>query len=145
MPARLHRRTLAQAADSDRLAELLEIEMLRQVIRRELRTHGGQRTLAREIGVHRECIRKFAEGQSTPTEPNLELIREWAADRPQAQLPLALVALGVLMDDLPPVRRPAARQRFARLLFDLYAETGEGVPTWIRDELRGLGRPRAGE
>jgi DNA-binding XRE family transcriptional regulator len=141
---RLHRHRIARASDSEKLTELLEIEMLRQVVRRELRTHAGQRTLAREIGVHRTTIRKFAEGQSTPETSNLAEIREWAADRPRVEMPMALVALAVLMDDLPPASRPAARQRFASLLMDLYAQTGEGIPTWVTDELRGLDRPRVG-
>ncbi|MBB4635642.1 helix-turn-helix domain-containing protein [Longimicrobium terrae] len=142
---RLHRHRIARASDSEKLTELLEIEMLRQVVRRELRTHAGQRTLAREIGVHRTTIRKFAEGQSTPEISNLAEIREWASDRPRIEMPMALVALAVLMDDLPPASRPAARQRFASLLMDLYEETGEGIPTWVTDELRGLDRPRVGE
>ena len=145
MSQRLHRSRLAQASDSQRLSELLEIEMLRQIVRRELRTHGGQRTLAREIGIHRTSLRKFADGQSTPEPTNLAEIREWAADRPQVEMPMALVALAVLMDDLPPAARPGARHRFAKLLHDLYSETGEGVPTWVSNELRGLGRPRAEE
>jgi transcriptional regulator with XRE-family HTH domain len=142
---RLHRHRIAQSSDSERLSELLQIERLRQVVRRELLTHSGQRTLAREIGVHRTTLRKFAEGQSTPEAANLAEIREWAADRPQVEMPMALVALAVFVDDLPPASRPAARQRFASLLMDLYAETGEGVPTWVTDELRGLDRPRAGD
>lgn len=145
MPPRLQRHRLAQASDSERLSELLEIEMLRQMVRRELRTHSGQRSLAREIGIHRTSLRKFAEGQSTPEPTNLAEIREWATDRPQIEMPLALLALAVLMDDLPPASRPAARQRFASLLFELYEQTGEGVPTWVTNELRGLGRPHAGE
>jgi transcriptional regulator with XRE-family HTH domain len=144
MPPRIQRNRIAQASDSGHFTDLLEVENLRQIVRRELRTHGGQRTLAREIGVHRTTLRKFAEGQSRPEEPNLAQIREWASDRPQIEIPAALVALALLMDDLPPASRPGARQRFAALLYELYSETGEGVPTWVTDELRGLGRSRTG-
>jgi transcriptional regulator with XRE-family HTH domain len=140
MPLRLHRHRLAEASDPNAFADLREVELLRQTLRRELRNHGGQRTLAREIGVHRETVRKFAEGQSTPSEPNLAEIREWAADRPEINVPMAVVALAVLVDDLSPPSRPGARTRIARLLLDLYSETGEGVPSWVKDELRGLGR-----
>lgn len=144
MPARLHRHTLVTAADAAHFADVRESETLRQIARRELRTHGGQRTLAREIGVHRETLRKFVEGQSMPTHPNLEQIRDWAANRPEARIPMALVALAVMVEDLPPGRRPAARKRLAGMMAELYGETGEGVPTWVADELRGLAKPPAG-
>jgi hypothetical protein len=144
MPARLHRHALVPAADASHFADVREVETLRQIARRELRTHGGQRTLAREIGVHRETLRKFVEGQSLPTQPNLELIRDWAANRPEARMPMALVALAVMVEDLPPSRRPGARKRLAGLMAELYGETAEGVPGWVADELRGLGKPPAG-
>jgi hypothetical protein len=140
MRVRVHRHQMAQASDPTAFGDLLELEMLRQVLRRELRKQGGQRTLAREIGVHRETLRKFVEGQSTPMDVNLNQIREWAHDRPEIKIPLALVALAILVDDLPPPRRPEARRRFAAMLMELYQETGEGIPTWVSDELRGLGR-----
>lgn len=139
MAIRLYRQRLTAASIPDRLSVLSEVETLRQIVRRELRNHGGQRTLAREIGVHRETVRKFAEGQSTPTEPNLAEIRDWAADRPEMEIPVALVALAALVDDLPPPHRPGARERIARLMFEMYEETGEGVPGWVKDEMRGLG------
>jgi hypothetical protein len=139
---RFHRDWLARASENGYFSRQLEVEVLRQVVRRELRTHGGQRTLAREIGIHRSSLRKFAVGQSEPTPLNLDAIREWAADRPQIEIPAAVVALAVLSEDLPPASRPAARQRFATLMYDLYVETGEGVPTWVTDELRDLGRAR---
>jgi hypothetical protein len=140
MRVRVHRHQMAQASDPNALRNLLELETLRQVLRRELRKQGGQRTLAREIGVHRETLRKFAEGQSTPVDMHLEQIREWARDRPEIKIPLALVAVAILVDDLPPPQRPAARRRFAATLAKMYEENGEGIPTWVSDELRGLGR-----
>ena len=140
MPARLYRHVLTVATDADHFADVREIETLRQMARRELRTHGGQRTLAREMGVHRETLRKFVEGQSTPVDANMEEIRDWAGNRPEIQIPMALVALAVLVEDLPPARRPSARKRLAGLMAELYDETTEGIPTWVTDELRGLGK-----
>jgi hypothetical protein len=142
MPARLYRHVLAVATDADHFADVREIETLRQVARRDLRTHGGQRTLAREIGVHRETLRKFVEGQSTPVDANMGEIRDWAGNRPEIQIPMALVALAVLVEDLPPAKRPSARKRLAGLMAELYGETKEGVPTWVGDELRGLGKAK---
>jgi hypothetical protein len=139
MRTRVHRHLLAPASPQS-FTDILELEMLRQVVRRELRKQGGQRSIAREIGVHREVVRKFAQGQSTPTGPSLVAIREWAEDRREISVPLALVALAVLVDDLPPTQRPGARGRFAGLLAEIYQENGEGVPTWVSDELRGVGR-----
>jgi hypothetical protein len=130
---------MARASNPDAFERMRELETLRQMIRRELRRNAGQRTLAREIGIHRESLRKFVEGQSIPLEANLEEIRDWAADRRSVDLPLAQVALALLVDDLPPPRRPRARRRFAKLLRELYGETGEGVPTWVTDELQGPG------
>lgn len=143
MPVRTHRHRLAEAADADHFADARELETLRQMVRRELRTHGGQRSLAREVGVYREVLRKFAEGQSRPTGPNLDEIRDWAGNRPEIRIPMALVALALMVEDLPPARRPSARRRLAELMGDLYAQAGEGAPTWISDELRGLGRNRS--
>lgn len=142
MSARLYRHTLPVATDADHFADVREKETLRQVARRELRTHGGQRTLAREIGIHRESLRKFVEGQSTPMDDNLGEIRDWAGNRPEVRIPMSLVALAVLVEDLPPARRPAARKRLAALMAELYGETAEGVPTWVTDELRGLSKVR---
>lgn len=144
MPVRTYRHNLAVAADADHFADVREIETLRQMVRRELRTHSGQRTLAREIGVHRETLRKFASGQSRPAEANLEDIREWAQNRPELRIPMAVIGLALLMEDLPPTRRPAARRRMVELMSDLYAETTEGTPTWVSDELRGLAKGKAG-
>jgi transcriptional regulator with XRE-family HTH domain len=131
------RRTTTTVQDVDLFADLRELEALRQVVRRELRVHGGQRTLAREIGIDRGSLRKFATGQSTPTGGTLARIQEWAGDRPGLAIPLSLVALALLVDDVSPAARPGARRQLAALLGRIYDGTGEGVPTWVGDEVGG--------
>jgi transcriptional regulator with XRE-family HTH domain len=126
-------------ADAGAFTRVCEAETLRQVVRRELWTSAGQRTLAREIGVHRSTLRKFASGQSQPEALHFGAIREWAADRRELHIPLPLVGFAILAEDLPPRWRPESRRRLAELLSDLYIECGEGIPTWVSDELRGLG------
>jgi hypothetical protein len=128
------RRTITPAVDVDHFADVRELETLRSILRREMRTHGGQRGLARQIGIDRGSLRKFASGQSTPERRTVQAIREWAADRPPVSVPFAAVALALLVDDLGPAARPAARRHLAAVL-GRYHEAGGGVPTWVGDEI----------
>ncbi|MBB4635924.1 helix-turn-helix transcriptional regulator [Longimicrobium terrae] len=137
------RRTYTPAQDERRFREERELETLRHLVRRELRIHAGQRTLAREMGIDRGSLRKFAAGQSTPGEWTLRQIREWAADRPELPVPIAAVALALLVDGLPPDVRPHARREVSATLAGLYESRREGVPTWIADELEGAELPPA--
>lgn len=56
--------------------------------------------LARLIGVGRAVVRKFVEMGSIPRIEHLERIREWAADRPAAEIPAGEVALALLVEEL---------------------------------------------
>lgn len=120
----------------DRFADVWRLEELRQVIRRELRTHCGQLALARILGVGRSVLRKLLEMRSVPEPANLARLRDWAADRPAAETPLALVCLPVLVDNLPPGARYRARLELARTLTRLHEETGTEVPQWLIHEVR---------
>lgn len=111
------------------------LEELREAVRRELRTHQGQLALARLIGVGRAVIRKFVEMRSVPRTEHLERIREWAADRPAVEVPVGMVALALLVEDLAPASRYRARGALARELRRWYAEEGVGVPGWLEDEI----------
>jgi len=134
----LRRTGVAASRDGefDRLADAWRLEELRQVIRRELRTHCGQLALARIIGVGRSVVRKLLEMQSVPEPRNLDRLREWAADRPSAETPRAVVCLAVLMENLPPSARYRARLEVAETLTRLYGESGTEVPHWLANELQ---------
>lgn len=120
----------------DRLADVWRLEELRQVIRRELRTHCGQLALARIIGVGRSVVRKLLEMRSVPEPANLDRLREWAADRPSAETPLAVVCLAVLVEGLPAGDRYRARLELAQTLTRLHEETGTEVPQWLTQEVQ---------
>lgn len=123
--------------DFDRFVDERGLEELRQALRRELRTHAGQRTLARTAGVSRAVVRKFAEGRSVPTPESLARLREWAADRPPVETPLGAVALALLVAELPPGERTAARRRLAEALAAAYVAAGAEVPPWLVRETGG--------
>ena len=120
----------------DRLADAWDLEQLRQVIRRELRTHYGQLALARIIGIGRSVVRKLLEMRSVPEPENLNRLREWAADRPSAETPLAVVCLAVLIENLPPSARYRARLELAETLPRLHDESGVEVPQWLANEIQ---------
>jgi hypothetical protein len=110
-------------------------EALRQALRREIRTHSGQRVLAATLGVGRSVIRKFLELRSTPSPHNLEVLEAWAEDRPAVSVPTGAVCLALLAGDLEPGLRYNARLRLAKGLAELYADSACPVPTWLRDEI----------
>lgn len=131
-------RTVSPSRDLDHFAAIREREMLRVVLRRDLRNHGGQRTLAREIGIDRTVLRKFVSGQSVPGPSALDRIREFAEDRPEVSIPMAQVGLALLLDGLRPVARPAARKRILAVIAACFRDSGDGVATWVQDKLAGL-------
>jgi hypothetical protein len=128
-------RTGSPHRDMAHIADLRELELLRQVLRRDLRLHSGQRTLAREIGIDRTVLRKFVSGQSVPESHALHRIREWAQDRPELAIPISQVGLAMLAHDLPPADRPMARKRLAAAFAACFREAG--MPVWVTDELAG--------
>ncbi|HEV2150638.1 MAG TPA: hypothetical protein VGR37_24785 [Longimicrobiaceae bacterium] len=119
----------------DRLADAWMLEELRQALRRELRTHGGQAAVARSIGVSRSVVRKFLEMRSVPEPRHLDRLRDWAADRPYAETPLPVVSLAVLVDGLPAGARHRARRELAGCLACIYQQSGEEVPAWLALEV----------
>jgi hypothetical protein len=123
----------------DRIVAEWKLEGLRQVLRRELRVHSGQRVLARSLGISRAVIRKFLEMRSVPTPENMALLTNWAADRPEMDTPLGAVCLAVLSGELEPRMRYAGRRRVAEALAGLYAESASKIPAWLADELSGRG------
>ncbi len=119
----------------DRIADEYRLESLRQAVRRELRTHGGQRTLAKQLGLSRSVIRKFVEMRSVPAAENLQVIQEWAADRPDVETPLGSLCFAVLAAELSPALRYQARLRLAEALAEVYAGSDEAAPAWLAHEL----------
>lgn len=119
----------------DRIADEYRLESLRQAVRRELRTHGGQRTLAKQLGLSRSVVRKLVEMRSVPTAENLQVLQDWAADRPEVDTPLGSLCFAVLAADLPPALRYQARLRLADALADVYAGSEEPAPAWLSQEL----------
>lgn len=123
----------------DRVLAEWKLEGLRQIVRRELRVHAGQRVLARNLGISRAVIRKFLEMRSVPTAANMALLTDWAADRPEVDTPLGAVCLALLSSELAPGMRYAGRRRVAEALAGVYAESAAEVPAWLADELSGRG------
>ncbi len=130
----------SREGEFNQLADAWRLEELRQVIRRELRTHCGQLALARLIGVGRSVVRKLLEMRSVPEPVNLDRLREWAADRPPAETPLTVVCLAVLVECLPPGARYDARLELAETLILLHHRTGVDVPQWLLHEVQDRGR-----
>lgn len=131
-----------QHLEFNRFADELAREEIRQALRRELRTHAGQRSLARVVGVGRAVIRKLVEMRSVPQHWHMQRLREWAADRPVAETPAGAVSLALLVADLPAPERYAARLRLAEEVTRLYAQSGVEVPAWLAHEVED--RRRAG-
>lgn len=125
----------ARQLDLDHFAWAHEEEGLRGAIRRELRTHAGQRRLSQVIGVARGCLRKFVEMRSFPRGPNLERIEHWAQDRPEYVPALGSVALALLVADLPAGERLAGRVALATELAQVYQRAGARAPEWLAEEL----------
>lgn len=124
----------ARRRDFSLFVEEHELESLRQAIRRELRVHGGQEGLAREIGVSRGTLRKLIGMNSIPTQTNLERIREWTEHRPRVRVHQGAVCLALLVKFLPAEVRAAARLRLARELSSAYVEADSPVPVWLTAE-----------
>jgi hypothetical protein len=127
--------TGAPADDHEYFARIRSAEILRQALRRELRLYGSERARARDVGIDRNMLRRFVSGESVPRLRALERIRDWASDRSEPRIPLAQVALALLVDDLRPPARPGARRRVAAALAECFHESGDGAPTWVLDEL----------
>jgi hypothetical protein len=134
-----------QPKEIDALADDRELETLRRALRRELKVHGGQVGLAREIGVDRIVIRKFLDLRTKPIPANLQKIREWMEDRPPAYTPFGCVLLAALVRDLPGANRARARKELAEALAANYQRAGESVPDWVGSELGMDARGREGE
>jgi hypothetical protein len=128
-------RTTTPKSDVDHIFDVRSQEIARQTLRREIRVHKGQRGLAREIRCDRGSLRKFMSGQSTPEPYTFSLIREFAADRPEISIPLSLVGLALLVEDVKPELRPRARRDIAAVMRAVYSDSGEGAPTWVEDEI----------
>lgn len=131
-------------AELDAVVDERELEWLRRALRRELRVHPGQESLARLIGVSRIVIRKFIVMRTTPTPANLARIRDWAADRPEVYTPLGAVLLAVLAGELPAEQRMRSRREVAEVLAMAHQRVGRGVPEWLVEEL-GVGRECAAD
>ncbi len=125
----------ARNGDFNRFADAWKLEELRQVVRRELRTHRGQQSLARMAGVGRSVVRKLVEMRSVPVNANLDRLREWAADRPLAEAPLEAVCLALLVEELPANARYRVRLELAEALTRLHQEAGSEVPAWLVREI----------
>lgn len=124
----------ARRHDLNAFIDELDLETLREAIRRELRVHGGQDALAQSIGVSRGTLRKLIAMQSVPTLRNLDRIREWTEHRPAVRVPLGGVSLALIVKYLPARVRGATRLRLARDLASAYAEAGQPVPVWLTAE-----------
>ncbi len=131
----LARRDALRPLDFDHFADAHAIESLRLALCRELRVYGGQRALARQIGICRGTLRKFVEMRSLPTPQNLDKIRDWAADRPEVRPPLGAIALAILAGDMPAGARLRLRRGLARELAAAYREAGAELPSWVAEEL----------
>lgn len=125
----------AQRHDLNIILDLYELERIRQALRRELRVHTGQETLAREIGISRGSLRKLLETQSVPTPRVLQRLRDWSADRPEVWTPIDALALALLVRDLPAEERGEARLQLARTLGNLFTQAGRPVPDWLAQEM----------
>lgn len=125
----------ARRLDADYFQWAHEEEALRGAVRRELRTHAGQRRLSRLIGVARGTLRKFVEMRSMPRAENRARIEHWAQDRPDYVPALGSVALALLVADLPAAERLAGRRALAAELAQVYQRAGLRAPEWLAEEL----------
>ena len=121
-------------SEIDLYADERELERLRRIVRRELATHPGQESLAREIGVSRIVLRRFL-AFSVPLPKQLRKIGEWAEDRPPMWVPFAAVLLGTAVRDLPAPERARARWELARVIAGGFLRADRAVPAWLSEEL----------
>lgn len=111
-----------------------EEEAIRRALRKDLRTHAGQRVLAEQIGIGRSALRKFLD-MSLPGQDTMEKLREWLQDRPEPEVPPGAVALAILAKEFPAPRRVWARRQLAQRLLELLGKAGVKVPAWVREEV----------
>lgn len=110
------------------------LERLRAAVRREVRTHGGQRRAAASIRIPRGALRRLVEMRSAPTGRNMENLENWVADRPETPVTGGMVALALLAGELPADVRAEARRHLGRELAMFFRATGV-LPAWLHEEL----------
>lgn len=120
--------------DLDYFMWAYEEEVLRGAVRHGLRTQGGQRRLARVMGVARGCLRKFVEMRSMPRGVNRERLEYWAQSRAEHVPALESVALALLVADLPAAERMAGRRALAAELAQVHQRAGQREPQWLAAE-----------
>lgn len=125
------RPAIAQGHDLRLFGDLYDLERVRQVLRRELKVHGGQAGLAREIGISRGSLRKFLNDLTIPTHPVTERLVEWTADRPEGWTPPGAVAVTLLVHDLPRHLRGPAHRRLLETFAAIHTEAGVALPEWV--------------
>ena len=96
----------------------------------------GLRATARKIGVQPYGLQYFVDG-GKPQTKTLRKLENWylgnapasAQERPDE---IALVAVGLLLRDLPAQRQAEALQRSATFYRELYKALGTARPAWLK-------------
>jgi hypothetical protein len=120
----------------DAFEDAYQWEALRQAIRRALRVYGGQRAVASMIGVGRTVLRKFLAMRTIPERENRRKLFDWLSDRPEVPPRLEAVCAAVLVDNLLPEVRAAARMEMCLVLKRFFEQGRQPVPKWLQAELK---------
>lgn len=96
----------------------------------------GLRATARAIGMRPFGLQYFLDG-GTPRSPTLKKLEDWyihsiASASPREGERIPLVALEILVRDLPPRRRVEGMRRSLSFFKDLYKSLGTDAPDWLQ-------------
>jgi hypothetical protein len=108
-------------------------EVLRYLVRRELRQGATIATVARDIGVPRSTLSGFLQGRGMRFRL-FDALRELWRDRAPAVPHRGMIALGILADALPSAIRQNARAAVALELTQLLEAHDVPVPHWLMEE-----------
>ncbi|HEX2094230.1 MAG TPA: hypothetical protein VHG28_17635 [Longimicrobiaceae bacterium] len=121
---------------------IVPLDELRQVILARLATM-SLRGVARDVGMSPSGLQKFVDGSIPylPTRQKLErwYVRESARSGGEMSAEVALAALYLLLNDLPPGRRRPVFRGLVAALETAYDGVDNPRPEWLDDLLREMG------
>jgi hypothetical protein len=114
------------------------VALLRDVVRRAVEA-STLRRVAREIGVSAPGLALFIDG-AVPREQSLDRYRSWFLQTSTARAgsvskETVLLAIGVLLQSLPPNAQERTRSQLMRMLLRAHDRSRIAPPEWLRDEV----------
>jgi hypothetical protein len=122
---------------------VVPVSVLRAVLS-EAVARAGAHSVAREIGISTRPLLDFVEGKGAPRATSLRKYTMWYL-RYRRRLGgeidsrTAAAASDLLVEHLPPQKRPEAKVAFLKSLEKITVDSGVDVPTWMLDGLKKKG------